>query len=401
MCLMLAVVSDLHMTDRVTGSSVSDADLVALARELEGLQPRDEPLTLLLLGDIVDLLRSEQWDRLWEDHHGAAPWSAVGPDFVGFEGGIQEPPVLEIIKAIDTKYHGFFTALAALKAARPTTIQYVIGNHDFMLQLSRRAREEVVRLFHLDQPAAKPFPLEYLDETLDVYADHGHRHDDVNYHQWHQGRWALGDGIVLRVVNRFAALARKELHLTSTTDLGKAVDEIDNVDPHFDIPLYVKWLADTLLTSENEQQKLRDAWRDTVSAFLQLPDFQEKRYAAQATAIKWARTLYGLFDVNELSTHLRNIPFSLTRSGHIRQGHTVRTSAALRVFGHTHAPAVHPLPKVNGKRRCYVNTGTWRSSTARVVIEDPAVDFAAQRVSTLLVVRGPGDFELRRRSRCP
>lgn len=398
---MLVVVSDLHMTDRTTGSSVSDAELSSLVRELTTLEPTSEPLTLLLLGDVVDLLRSEEWDKLWKAHPGAAPWSSLGREFSGFEEGYQEAALLNVIKGIERKYGGFFAALGALKYARESQVRYVIGNHDFMLQLSQKAREKIVELFCLDHDSEQELPLEYLDKKLDVYADHGHRHDVVNWHERSMGRWALGDAIVLRVVNRFAALTREVLHLKSATPLGKAVDEIDNIEPNVHVPLYVEWLATTMLASDADRRRLKQAWRDTVNEFLALPEFQEARYKKQADVIKWVRGLYQLFDVNALLKQLSNIPVSLTRNGHIRYGHLVKTSARLRVFGHTHEPGVFPLATINGRRTFYVNTGTWRSSTARIVISPPPLDFAAQRVSTMLIVRASGEFELTRRARCP
>jgi hypothetical protein len=60
--LMLVVVSDLHITDRDAGAPVSDAELTKFVGEIAGLDP-GEPMTLLLLGDILDLLRSDQAGR--------------------------------------------------------------------------------------------------------------------------------------------------------------------------------------------------------------------------------------------------------------------------------------------------------------------------------------------------
>jgi len=397
---MLVVVSDLHMTDRTTGGAVSAADLVEFTEQLSTLQPRNDPLTLLLLGDVVDLLRSEQWGSLWLTHSGAAPWSALGPQFSGFAGGLQEQALLAVIAGIERRYERFFEALRQLKATRATQIRYVIGNHDFMVQLSPKARVEIVRLFSLDQSAEHEFPLEYEDRGLDLYADHGHRHDALNFHRAHAGLWAIGDAIVLRVVNEFARAARKKLHLTSNTPLGRAVDEIDNVEPHFLIPLYVEWLATTRLVSAGEREELRGIWRTTVNEFLALDYFREERYGSQADVVRWIRTLYGLVDLAPMLGFLAKIPLSLTRDGHVQQGHAVKHDAAVRVFGHTHAPGVVALPEVGGKRRFYLNTGTWRTTTTRVSF-GAGLDFASQRVSSFLVVRGAGNFELIRRVRCP
>lgn len=243
-------------------------------------------------------------------------------------------------------------------------------------------------------------PVEYEDVGLGVFAEHGNRYDSLNYHQRQQGCWAIGDAIVLRVVNRFGALARQELHLTEGTALGRAVHEIDNVEPNLHIPLYVSWLAQTKLTGKTDRRKLMDCWRKTVNEFLDLQEFQEERYGKFATAIRWLRTLYGLFDLDDLLKHLSKIPPEISGQDSLR-AHLVKTDAELRIFGHTHISGLHPLPIADGRRRYYVNTGTWRRVISSVSIGNQSVDFAAHRVSAFLTVRAPGEFFLSSQCQVP
>jgi UDP-2,3-diacylglucosamine pyrophosphatase LpxH len=104
---MLVVVSDLHMTDRETGAPVTDVELEAFVRQVERLEPREEGVTLLLLGDIIDLLRSERWGRLWNQRKGAAPWSHTERGFADFVGSHPERVVLAIVKTVAQRYGRF------------------------------------------------------------------------------------------------------------------------------------------------------------------------------------------------------------------------------------------------------------------------------------------------------
>lgn len=83
---MLVVISDVHMTDRVTGSPVTDKELVWFVDEVARLKPGNKRLTLLFLGDVFDYLRSQLWGELFEKHSGCAPWSNASKDFANFAG---------------------------------------------------------------------------------------------------------------------------------------------------------------------------------------------------------------------------------------------------------------------------------------------------------------------------
>lgn len=198
---------------------------------------------------------------------------------------------------------------------------------------------------------------------------------------------------MLRIVNRFGALAREKLNLTDRTPLGRAIHEIDNVTPQVHIPLYVDWLGGALLSSSTERKRLRKCWRETVQEFLDLPEFREGRYGKSGRAIRWLRRLYELVDLNQLLKHLGKIPGEIGVDYTLR-AHLVKTDAQLRVFGHTHEPGIHALPQVDAQRRFYANTGTWRRIVRRVAVGTKGIDFAGQRVSTYLVVRAPGQCSL-------
>ena len=83
---MIVVLSDLHFQDTATngpcqqsGANVSSAAFEQLWRQLDVFAERvgaTEPLTIVLNGDIIELLRSEQWLN-----DGSRPYNFVGvPD---------------------------------------------------------------------------------------------------------------------------------------------------------------------------------------------------------------------------------------------------------------------------------------------------------------------------------
>src|SRR5437867_845543 len=117
---MLVVISDVHMTDRETGAPVTDTELTNFIQDIKGLKPQDEELTLLFLGDIIDFLRSEQWEGLYVAQPGAAPWTSLGQGFTGFEGSVQEKCLLGVADGVKKRYPAFAKALRELKSQRNT-----------------------------------------------------------------------------------------------------------------------------------------------------------------------------------------------------------------------------------------------------------------------------------------
>lgn len=186
----------------------------------------------MLLGDVVDLLRSAEWARLWEDS-GAAAWLGQEAHFKIFAGDYSEECAIGIVKKIRARYTGFSAALGALVARGMLTVRYTYGNHDFIAQLSRGVREELRGFFHLDHDDLdRPFDYAYVDPEASIYAIHGHdSYDPVNVHRQASGHWALGDAVILRIVNRFPQELCNALEIKPTSPGGRRYHEIDNIEP--------------------------------------------------------------------------------------------------------------------------------------------------------------------------
>src|SRR5262249_38540790 len=191
---------------------------------------------------------SHRWAELWA-RHSSAPWSAMAPDFKNFNGSYAEECALEVVRGIVHRYPSFSSALKKLADADRVKVTYVIGNHDFMLNLSHELRRAVVDFLSINHSAKKQFPIFYpdhgaSDNGASVYAIHGNSYDASNWHNIAEGRWAFGDAIVLRLVNRFAVEACAALGIRETSPLGEQFHELDNVEPTTDIPIYVRWLLE-------------------------------------------------------------------------------------------------------------------------------------------------------------
>jgi hypothetical protein len=202
-------ISDVHMTDAGLGGAVTDAQLVSFVEHALGIA-RGKKVQLVLVGDIFDLLRSSKWTRLWEEKR-SAPWNGMAEGFKNFKGSHAETQAIEIAKASAARYAGFSAILRRAIDAKMIEPRYVPRNHGFMFQLSPELRKVLVDFLGLSHDPKKAFNMTYQDKPASVFATHGNAIDVVNWHRQTDGYWALGDAVVLRIVNRFPEEVCREI----------------------------------------------------------------------------------------------------------------------------------------------------------------------------------------------
>jgi len=388
---MLYIVSDIHMNDTGSSGCVTDEELVAFVSSV-GESCKKGKVTLVLLGDILDLLRSPEWEQLW-DKEKSAPWSNMGPKFTNFSEGFSEECALRIARAIRSRYPKFEERLRELVASAELTVDYVPGNHDYMVQLSPKLREVLTGFFSIKHDPEREFRTTYQDRESGVYAVHGNSFDPLNFHRREDGYWALGDAVVLRIVNRFARMSCAAIGATPRTEVGKWLHDLDNVEPLSDVAIYIAWIAETFLKSEEEKKQIRAAWRDVVEDFLAIPHFKaEKGY--RAMAYRSLREVFRLSTKYELSRLLAEVATLVPeRAGLFHRAADELANVGQRrfvVFGHTHDPTLTPLPSGRGPARFYVNTGCWRRIVARP-FGGLGASFARRRLSCHFRVDGSVD----------
>ena len=361
-------VSDIHMTDHEASGSVSDTELTGFTREVGKLSESGH-VKLILLGDIIDFLRSPKWQECW-DLHKSAPWSAMNLGFRNFVGNHAERYALNILTDVTNRYSNFAAALKELADSGKVEIVYVIGNHDYMLQLSPKLREATCAFLSLSSETnvtGKAFPTIYEDDESSVYATHGNKYEPTNHHRMEEGYWAFGDAVVLRLVNRFAHQVCEELGITEGTELGRRTHEIDNIEPLSDVPVYVRWLTDEFLTAPNEKEVVLKVWRNIVTELLDLPVFKDGYADKRIQSTRVALELSKNTSFSELVAK-----YASFFQGHNLRDHAEDLAATLNhrfrfiVFGHTHHPELVPLSfSVKEQQGYYVNTGCWHRVMSR------------------------------------
>jgi UDP-2,3-diacylglucosamine pyrophosphatase LpxH len=381
------IVSDLHLSDGTIGSSVKEADL--LSRLLEPISAA-APVRLVLLGDIFELLRS----ALWVD--GVDPWKGVNSGFGNFPRKVQDTVGL-IASGIESRYIEFSRQLRLLVEQKKVEPVFVPGNHDFMLQLAPAARQTVRRILSIPG-STEPFPNYYYDKPSALYAVHGHQYDALNWHDEVAGRWAFGDAIVLRLVNGFIRYASDALAQPSSnpdTPVSQAIQDLDNVDPITDLPLFFRYIMERHLSNSADHDEIVGAWSKSVDALLSVPHFQAKD-GSEAWALRAILKASKHQSLAELATTVAHqLERVKTQDGgadiyseELSKVMAAGKPARVFVYGHTHGPGIWPVGNTAEHPRYVINTGCWR----RVVRRIPGTTaFVPREVHSLLWVEKDSD----------
>ena len=394
---MHVFVSDIHMTDTDAGGVVSDAHLASFIDRIvpNGVESH-EKVTLVFVGDIFDLLRSPKWSTLWRDKR-SGPWSGMSAQFKHFKNSFAETHARDILRDTCNRYPQFSKKIRELVDANRLETVYLPGNHDFMVQLSPDLRKSVVDFLALSHNPKQPFKTTYDNKTASVFAFHGNSFDPANWHREAEGYWAIGDAIVLLVVNRFPEKACELIGCSMETEIGQLLQEVDNVQPLAHIPIWVRWLTENNLTIKASRDKIIKAWKHVVDEFLSVEDFKDQAgYGSKE--LLWMRRAFELSRKHGLAKLVSELSKYLPETGtdyRLAAEREARKFPEYRfvVFGHTHRPMLQPLTYGPEDRTYfYVNTGCWRRLVMRTVGDGPP-SFASRRVSSYFVIDGDAGDE--------
>lgn len=405
---MLVIISDLHLTDGTTGTTIGAGAFEDFRDRLTELaldasqraDGRYEPLAamdLVLLGDVFDVVRSTRWSDGGAGEDGLVrPWD----DW-------QEPRFAAKIERITSKILeanaeslGWLRAFSEEQAitapadpddplgdriAVPVNIYYVTGNHDWYYHLPGAAydamRQKICEAMGLCH-GPEPFPHDpaesgalmkaYAQHRL--FARHGDIYDPFNYIQ-EEGRNAatLGDAIVVDLINRFPHEVRWRMdHLPGPFLDG--LNELANVRPSVMVPLWVDSLLKGSGLDDAESEKVKDIWNELVDEFLETPFVRskDKRFRPdivdllQATLHLTKRLPFD--DIARLATLIweKGPGGNFSFAKHALEEEAFREGMADHVvYGHTHHYEVIPLQRryegVRPVNRMYLNSGTWHA----------------------------------------
>ena len=425
---MLVIISDLHLTDGTSGETIRSGAFRAFResiRELayDGSWRTDdkyvpvERIDIVLLGDILDVIRSTQWCgappevRPWGDQNDPHfPRMVQDITSAVIKNNSESLAVLrslhnpEIISLPPQAPGGGVATKTSERVPVPVRIHYMVGNHDWFFHLEGPAfdaiRQQIVTAIGLENAATGPFPHDPSESALitqiykehRVFARHGDIFDPSNFEHSRDAS-SLGDAIVIELLDKFGVAVRTQLgsRLPALCDVG--LKEIDNVRPLALIPVWVDGLLSNTCPAELADE-IKNIWNKLVHQFLDL-DFVRSRPLGSSLGIKLGFEISADVPMAGLSDAAAWFsskfgggrgdsfyPFALHEKA-FTDGW-----ADFIVYGHTHHYEVVPLQTSPSEgtlnEKIYINSGTWRPVHELAKFHPAQKQFVGYHVMTYL-----------------
>lgn len=386
---MLVVISDLHFVDGTAGkhdvptSAFDDvfiSDIVALAEHAKATE-----IKLLLLGDIIDLLRTTYWfgtNVQAEDK----PWG---------ENGRQDPQHFDPGKGSETERHchkildgivsrnkptfDLFANLGSQFGGLTVKVVFIPGNHDRLVNCYPSLRDRVANLLKLtiDETTVSGLPgsgwrykTVFEDETYSVFARHGHEFDTFNFGGRNKDdvdghlNVSIGDVVTTEIAAQLAHLLIPKLDHIIDDEEEKAetrelIYQIDNVRPWTSIAGYLK---SQFGMKPKVWGAIVETFADITANLLRIKFFREWFLVNQPSLIAnlW----------HWLDGHVES-PVSESVSGDSYAQAALadyeEKNSRFVLYGHTHSPEQVPLDSLHNAPEVYINTGTWRTRVMRTI----------------------------------
>ncbi len=401
---MLVFISDLHLTDGTASSNLHPGSFHILVERFRYLAARAswrrdgsyrpiERIDMVLLGDILDLMRSQRW------HEGSLkPWSDCDTPELGQHVG----EICEQTLAANAASLAVLRAMVAGEAvwippgavngqpdyrarpqAVPVRIHYVVGNQDWMLHLPGPAwdgvRQQVVRQMGLANSWDQPFPhdptesdgLHDLFRRYRVVARHGDVYDPLHFTH-DASTSSVGDALVVQLLTAFLSDVQQELSEDAPTGMMSALRGLYQVRPVLRAPCWLAGLLEQLCPRPPLRQEVKQLWDRRVEQMLE----SEPLATATRGGICWREVLpprllfrHGCTTSvsGDLSAGyaLEGLLAPIPYARHARAESDIRNRRAWHVvYGHTHQEESVPLEAsyADGSvwNQWYFNCGTWQ-----------------------------------------
>lgn len=401
---MLAIISDLHITDGTTGQLLPAGTMDLLCERLcdlawraswraDGSYRPIDRIDLVLLGDTLDIMGSRRWlaspCRPWDDHQSPAVIDAVT--------GIVEEILRRNVESIRTLRALATEATVSLPPATaagqpvleaeemPVAIctHYMVGNRDWPLHLKGTQydliRHKVTHHLGLVTPYNKPFPhesaeCEQLQQALRqhrVLARHGDVFDPLSFGDDRDGA-SLADVLAIELIARFLQHVESELAEQIPAATWAALCEIDQIRPILLVPAYMESILERTATPVI-RNRIKRMWDYMVEQMLHL-DIVRRMCGTSpvdlidglAAALKFSRrdTQNWIGRTLGFTAGLRGAT-SMSYAAHAMSEADFRNRRARHiVYGHTHQHEIVPLDASHADgyvlNQTYFNAGTWR-----------------------------------------
>lgn len=343
---MLAIVSDLHLTDETTARNISPGAIKLFARHLKHrLADREkqvQELQLILLGDVFDLVRTSKWCGIPASDR---PWNGASDPLTAMNS--RSEPTADCLTAV-------IDGIAATPAAqalfdvvgelhhemgnRELRVRYVIGNHDRLLLNFETAEKHLRTKFPSEVEVE--FGTEIAEPEYGLRARHGHQWDAHNHgsgfarevleHDF--GAFALEAHQVLTIGEVVTAELMSGLINSLSRSFPEAdhhgfiqsMKDLNNLRPMTAIFEWIHWM--------NATGNLADKYLDAVGLALieRLEAVLGSRLARQWDALRPNLVVRG-----DLVDHLKNACRVVGASGPFRR--LGRVLPAIRAFERLHS----------------------------------------------------------------
>jgi len=177
---MLVFISDLHFMDETAGKHNISAKafkkfLKSIKVHSDKTKNKDKEAKIVFLGDIFDLLRTEEWFKEKEEDR---PWGNNTEKMKK-----RAKIILEKIEKKNKETLNLLSRIELEKQLKDTHVEiiYIPGNHDRLCWIIDELKEKVIKLLDLNTSNSENFKHYFYDLKYGVYASHGHEIDSFNY----------------------------------------------------------------------------------------------------------------------------------------------------------------------------------------------------------------------------
>jgi UDP-2,3-diacylglucosamine pyrophosphatase LpxH len=392
---MLTVISDLHLTDGSSGTTINGKAFEIFANQIVGLakQRRAKSFELVLLGDIFDLIRSEQWTKTK-----VRPWDKKSVK--------QEDITINILDGILKNNTQALNNLRGIIKKMPSNVSgskkitYIMGNHDWLINRYPKARKMVRTTLGLSGNA--PFQHDPLESKKHrCVMRHGDYFDSFNYMK-KKGRDAssLGDALVIEFLGRFPLECAKKMNLPANDPFIEQLREIDNIRPYGATPVWI--ISLTRRMPMGTAKIIRRVFIDLYREFI------KNKFVKQFNT--WSPLdIYDKLRAGWLAARITGSPLKLLEKLGKKYNKVVDKQKPMKnrhvkgadkdrkkfkkinyvVYGHTHNYHVYPLDRdvVDGKPNeevIYFNSGTWRKQFEQTLAKPSQREFVGYHVLTYI-----------------
>jgi UDP-2,3-diacylglucosamine pyrophosphatase LpxH len=431
---MLVLVSDLHITDETTANNVNPEAFELLGAEIVDAASRRgaREIHLVLLGDILDLVRTDYWHRSAVPM-AQRPWGGTLDPRTGMNAdrATVEPQFQAVLSAVlATPTAGALRTMLASLTTGPIPLRatYVIGNHERVMWNFPSLREGA----RGSLPRIAAFATQVDAPEYGVLARHGHEWDE-HTHGWRFRRdvllprepidrfapeayevMAIGEAVTAELMSGLVFHARDQGAPASLVDQLK---EVNNLRPLLDVFAWLEWVGGASVQEHREMlhvalrraldgllsTTLAHQWDRLKTDYLVSGDLVDRLEQARALLLgpdfeSFRGRVESLERLQRLMPALLPSEDGLlagARAEAVFKGEPVPGGIQRVIYGHTHrARHDYFAATPDGMVRMYVNTGTFLPLITRA--RDGRTFASAQQMTMVFAYREDEDTQGKR-----